>query len=100
MGAATSAPRPACSTMTAMATRGRLGRGEPDEPRVRLAAAAELGRAGLAGGRHARDLGARGELLADRPRRPGTMAALMAVAAASMTRADGRSPIGRELPRP
>ena len=59
IGAATSPPRPACSTRTAMATCGCLGRREADEPRVRLARAAELGRAGLAGRRHARDLGAR-----------------------------------------
>ena len=49
-----------------------LGRGEPDEPRVRLARAAQLGRAGLAGGGHAGDLRPGGELPAERrPRPPG-----------------------------
>ena len=62
IGAATSAPRPACSTRTAIATFGCLGRREADEPRVRLARAAELGRPRLAGGRDARDLGAGREL--------------------------------------
>ena len=36
-----------------MATVGVIGRREPDEPGVRLAGAAELGRPGLAGGRDA-----------------------------------------------
>ena len=65
IGAATSPPRPPCSTITAMAISRRLGRGEADEPGVRLARAAELGRAGLAGGRHAGDLGPGGEALAE-----------------------------------
>ena len=48
-----------------MATSGRLGRREADEPGVWLARPAELGRPGLARRRDARDLRAGRELLAE-----------------------------------
>ena len=96
IGAATSPPRPPCSTRTAIATFGVVGRGEPDEPRVRLAGAAELGRARLAGRRHARDLGARRELPPERPSTAWTIAALIAWASAGeMTRPIDCGPIVR-----
>ena len=63
IGAATSG-RPVLLDEHGDRDRRRLGRGEADEPRVGPTAAAELGRAGLAGGRHA------GHLRAGRERRP------------------------------
>ena len=48
--------RPPCSTSDRDRDGRRIGRREPDEPRVRLALAAQLGGPGLAGGRDAGDL--------------------------------------------
>ena len=55
IGAARAEPWPPCSTITAIATCGIVGRGVADEPRVRLGASADLGRARLARRGDARD---------------------------------------------
>ena len=101
-GAATSPPRPACSTSTAMATVGCLGRREPDEPRVRLARATELGRARLAGRGDARDLRAGRELPPESPSTASTIAALIVAGVRGdddpAHRARGRSSVAPLLP--
>ena len=71
IGAATSPPRPPCSTRTAMTTRGASAGANPMNHECGSPVPTELGRPGLAGGRDARDLGPGRELRGrGRPRPP------------------------------